>query len=73
MRNVGADEVDYNTFQLAYDSDPIVQALTKHYDKNGVELATKQDANPTAPSEADRKSQVVSQMAKRATKKAQNR
>ena len=73
MQNVGAEDFDYNTFKMAYDADETIQALTKRFDKNGVELNTKRDADATAPSDADRDSNVVSQMAKRATKKAQNR
>lgn len=70
MTHIGAEEFDYNTFKMAYDSDPVVQALTQRFDKNGVELKTKAGNNDTAPSDATADRNTVGAAAKRATAKA---
>lgn len=70
MSNIGKEEFSYDSFKMIFDSDPIVQALVKNFDKNGVELNTKKSKNVTAPSDADADRSSVSQAAKRATNKA---
>ena len=34
------EEFDYGTFKMAYDKDPVIQALVHRFDSNGVELET---------------------------------
>lgn len=69
MTNAGAETFDYSSFKIKYDSDPVIQALVNRFDQNGVELATKK--NSADQGEVDQESDnKVSQMAKRATKKA---
>lgn len=65
------EEFDYGTFKMAYDKDPIIQALVHRFDTNGVELETKaqKDQNVRAV-EKEKDSKVVNQMAKSATKRA---
>jgi hypothetical protein len=71
MQNVGMEDFSYDSFKLAYDNDPVIQALTHRFDQNGVELSTaaqKDSASKEISKEKD--SKVVSQMAKSATKRA---
>lgn len=71
MKNVGMEDLSYDSFKLAYDSDPVIQAFTHRYDQNGIELATSaQKKNDARSSEVEKDSKVVSQMAKSATKRA---
>lgn len=70
MQNMGSEEFDYNTFKMAYDSDEVIQALTHRFDQNGIELMSKaQKDDETRAVEKEKDSNVVSQMAKRATNK----
>lgn len=70
MQNMGAEEFDYNSFKLAYDGDEVIQALTHRFDQNGIELMSKaQKDDKTRAVEKEKDSNVVSQMAKRATNK----
>ena len=64
------EEFSYDSFKMAYDSDPVIQALTTNFDQNGVELKTKAGNNDTAPSDATADRDTVSSAAKRATNKA---
>ena len=73
MVNVGQSEFNYDSFKMAYDSDPVIQALTKRFDKNGIELTTKKSKVDTAPSDAEADRASVSQAAKRATNAALNK
>lgn len=41
MQNIGMEEFSYDTFKMAYDSDPVIQALTHRFDGEGIELKTK--------------------------------
>lgn len=69
MTNAGAETFDYGSFKIKYDSDPVIQALVNRFDQNGVELATKK--NSTDQGQVGQEgNNAVSQMAKRATKKA---
>lgn len=70
MTNIGQEEFDYETFKLTYDSDPNLQTLVSRFDQNGVELKTKAQSPAQTPIDGDTGSDVVAQMAKRATKKA---
>lgn len=69
-RNMGNDDFNYDTFKIAYDSDPLTQGLVNRFDKNGVELNTKAGNNDVAPSDATADRNTVSTAAKRATNKA---
>jgi hypothetical protein len=71
MQNIGQEEFDYGTFKLTYDSDPVVQALTKRFDQNGIELNSKKTKADVTQQGADDAGATVSQMAKRATNSAQ--
>jgi hypothetical protein len=68
---MGMEDFNYDSFKLAYDNDPVIQALTHRFDQNGVELITSAQKK-TASREVDKEkdSKVVSQMAKSATKRA---
>lgn len=35
------EEFDYGTFKMAYDADPVIQALVHRFSENGIELETK--------------------------------
>lgn len=70
MTNIGQEEFDYDTFKLTYDSDPNLQKLVTRFDQNGVELKTKTKAPDQTPVDGNTGSDVVAQMAKRATKHA---
>lgn len=67
---MGIEEFSYDSFKQAYDSDPVIQALTHRFDQNGVELASKKTKTDTAPSDAVADRNTVSTAAKRATNKA---
>lgn len=68
MVNAGQEEFSYDSFKMAYDADPVVQALVKNFSKNGIELATKNTKDAAQPEAKGDK--TVSQMAKRATSHA---
>lgn len=71
MKNMGMEEFSYDSFKLAYDSDPVIQALTHNFDQNGVELKTKTQADSEKQAvEKEKGANVVNQMAKSATKRA---
>jgi hypothetical protein len=72
MKNVNMEEFSYDTFKMAYDSDPVIQALVHRFDDKGVELKTKNTKDNAEVGGKDRAG-AVSQMAKRATQKARNR
>ena len=47
MQNIGMEEFSYDSFKMAYDSDPVIQALTHRFDDKGIELKTKnKTSNP---------------------------
>jgi hypothetical protein len=71
MQNMGMEEFSYDTFKMNFDSDPVIKALVKRFDQNGVELNTKRSKEETRPDTGDKGDKVVSQMAKRATARAQ--
>jgi hypothetical protein len=68
MVNAGQEEFSYDSFKMAYDADPVIQALVKNFSKNGIELATKN--TKSTPSTEVKGDKTVSQMAKRATSAA---
>ena len=71
MQNIGMEDFSYDSFKLAYDNDEVIQALTHRFDQNGVELQTKaQKDQETRAVEKEKSANVVSQMAKSATKRA---
>lgn len=71
MINMGAEEFSYDSFKMSYDADPVIQALVKRFDQNGVELNTKRSKEEVRQDQGDKGDAVVSKMAKRATSKAQ--
>lgn len=70
MTNIGQEEFDYETFKLTYDSDPSLQKLVARFDQNGVELKTKAQTPAQQPIDGNTGSDVVAQMAQRATNNA---
>ncbi len=70
MTNMGQEEFDYDTFKLAYDSDPNLANLVDRFDQNGIELKTKAKTPAQGPIDGDTGSDAVAQMAQRATNKA---
>jgi hypothetical protein len=56
---------------MVYDSDPNLKSMITRFDQNGIELKTKNQDNQNKPVDGDTGSNVVSQMAKRATANAQ--
>ncbi len=62
------EQFDYGTFKMAYDKDPVIQALVHRFDTNGVELETK---NKTDKPEVGNKSgkDTLKTTAMRATNK----
>lgn len=70
MTNIGKEEFDYETFKLAYDSDPNLAKLVARFDQEGVELKTKAQAPANNPVDGDTGSDAVAQMAQRATANA---
>jgi hypothetical protein len=69
MKNMGSEQFNYESFKLAYDSDPRIKPLIKNFDQEGITLATdvEAEAEPTAQQQGATSSNSVSQMAKRAT------
>jgi hypothetical protein len=71
MQNMGMEDFSYDSFKLAYDNDSVIQSLTNNFDQNGVELQTKaQNDEKHRAVEKEKGANVVSQMAKSATKRA---
>ena len=73
MNNMGVGEFDYDTFKMAYDADPIIQALVDRFDQRGISLATKKSKPAASTSDGQAGGSSVSQAAKRATAKARSR
>lgn len=70
MINMGQEEFDYGTFKMEYDQDPVVQALTKRFDENGIELNSKKSKAAAVASDIDDSGAEVKAMAKSATNRA---
>lgn len=66
MKNIGSEQFGYETFKLAYDSDPRIKPLVKNFDQEGITLATDTEAEQS-PQQSTADNNTVSQMAKRAT------
>lgn len=66
MKNMGSEQFDYETFKLAYDSDPRIKPLVKNFDQEGITLSTDVEAEEQ-PQQGTVSNDSVSQMAKRAT------
>ena len=72
MSNIGGEQFDYNSFKLAYDSDPLVQGLTKRFDQNGIELATRAGSDADAAVTTNKKqTSDIHKSAMRAVRKRQ--
>ena len=63
---MSSEQFSYESFKLAYDSDPRIKPLVKNFDQEGITLATDVEAEPTTQ-QGTTSSNSVSQMAKRAT------
>ena len=66
MKNMGSEQFSYESFKLAYDSDPRIKPLVKNFDQEGITLATDTEAD-SQPQQGSASKSAVSQMAKRAT------
>jgi hypothetical protein len=66
MKNMGSEQFSYESFKLAYDSDPRIKPLVKNFDQEGITLATDTEAD-SQPQQGSASNNAVSQMAKRAT------
>jgi hypothetical protein len=67
MKNVGEEEFDYSGFKAAYDSDPRVKGMVQNFNEIGVEPKTSQPVSDVPQADGAPDSNVVSNMAKRAT------
>lgn len=67
MKNMGSEQFNYESFKLAYDSDPRIKPLVKNFDQEGITLATDVEAEVATQQQGTRSGNSVSQMAKRAT------
>jgi hypothetical protein len=65
MKNMGGEQFDQESFQLAYDNDPAVKELVASFDPDGISFQAKED--PQAGQEPEGE---VDQMASRATANA---
>jgi len=66
MENMGGEAFVYDTFKVAYDSDPRIKEMVKNFSGDGIELKTKEDADASGTTSADG-GDTVAAMAKSAT------
>jgi hypothetical protein len=68
MQNVGAEQFDFETFKVAYDTDPKVKAMIKDFNKDGITPKTQAQSpiDDEGPKEVG-SDDSVEKMAKRAT------
>ncbi len=67
---MGDEELDYDAFKQLYDTDQNIKDMIVRFDQNGIELKTKKQNNQNQPVDGDTGSNVVAQMAQRATNNA---
>lgn len=67
---MGEEELDYDAFKQLYDTDQNIKDMIVRFDQNGIELKTKKQNNQNQPVDGDTGSDVVAQMAQRATNNA---
>jgi hypothetical protein len=70
MVHMGQEEFDNETFKPVFDADPNIQKYVKRFDGEGIELKTKKEAPAQGPVDGNTGSDVVAQMAQRATNNA---
>ena len=74
LQNVGGQELDYDAFKSAFDSNPSFQQLVDKFDADGVTIKTKNQATPAGvPGNKDKAKAAVNSSAKRAAAKALNK
>jgi hypothetical protein len=74
LQNVGGQELDYDAFKAAFDSNPSFQNLVDKFDADGVTIKTKNQAQPPGVPGDKAKSQAnVISSAKKAAAKALNK
>jgi hypothetical protein len=67
MQNMGRGQFTYDTFKVAYDSDPKLQKLIKNFDRDKIELKTSEtDDVEGLPGNPGRPKDTVGKMAKNA-------
>tara|TARA_B100000586_G_C19721529_1_gene265832 strand:- start:22 stop:249 length:228 start_codon:yes stop_codon:yes gene_type:complete len=67
MQNVGGEAFSYPTFRAAYETDPRIKTMVQNFNEIGVEPKTNQPVSDVPQADAAPDSNVVSNMAKRAT------
>ena len=65
MQNMGGEAFNYETFKIAFDSDPRIKKLVKNFSEAGINLKTKEDATSTGGSDSG--ADTVGKMAAAAT------
>lgn len=74
MQNVGGQDLDYDAFKAAFDSNPSFQQLVDKFDADGVTIKTKNKAKPPGvPGNKDKAKAAVMSSAKRAASKSLNK
>ncbi len=74
MQNVGGQELDYDAFKAAFDSNPSFQQLVDKFDADGVTIKTKNKVEPLGQPGDKAKAQAnVMSSAKKAAAKALNK
>jgi len=72
MRNIGGQEVNYDSFKMEFDSNPALQGLIDNFNAQGVTLKTKKkELDQISNKKAD--GAGISNSAKRAAEKIINR
>lgn len=67
MKNMGGEQFDQSSFQLAYDNDPKIKEIVASFDPDGINFQEKQPSTAGQPDAGD---QAVDAMASRATANA---
>jgi hypothetical protein len=70
MNGVNQEEFSDETFKLTFDSNQNIKNLVHRFDKEGIELKTKNTTPAQGAVDGDTGSNVVAQMAQRATNNA---
>lgn len=70
MNGVNQEEFSDETFKLTFDSNQNIKNLVHRFDKEGIELKTKNTTPEQGAVDGDTGSNVVAQMAQRATNNA---
>lgn len=74
MRNLGGQELDYDSFKSQFDSNPAYQQLVDKFDADGVTIKTKNKITPAGvPGDKAASQANVISSAKKAAAKALNK